>query len=281
METKARALYTYLVENAPEFTEEWYKHQTVKPGSDYSIDAPEHVVNKIKEQNMNYVKLVAKSLDQTYEEMTGSIGAWTKKTAADRAQSRTSIAEVTRNFGVFRRTFWIFIERFTEQTDLNLTLKDILYWEKKLNTALDYVIESFASEFMKIIVARLEAQSSLINELSSPVIQLTDEIGLLPIIGDIDTARAKSILESSLQRSIDLRINVLVLDLSGVITVDTMVAKEIFQLVESLKLIGVETVISGIRPEVAQTAIQLGVDFSGIRTESSLQKALSKMTVSR
>ncbi|MGD6817890.1 STAS domain-containing protein [Metabacillus sp. 84] len=277
METKAKALYQYLVDTAPEFTEVWYTHQTVKPGSDYSSDAPEQIVEKIKEQNTNYVRLVAKSLDQTEEEMKESIREWTKKTAADRAQSRTSIGEVTRNFGVFRRVFWQFIERFAKETSLPIMIQDLFYWEKKLNTSLDYVIESFTKQFMKIMITRLEAQSSLIKELSAPVIELHDHIGLLPIIGDIDTARAKNILESALEQSIDLRITVLILDLSGVVTVDTMVAKEIFQLVEALRLIGVETVISGIRPEVAQTAIQLGIDFSGIKTESTLQKAVRKM----
>ncbi|AZB41599.1 STAS domain-containing protein [Bacillus sp. FJAT-42376] len=277
METKAKALYQYLVETAPQFTEEWYNHQSIKPGSDYSLDAPPQVSQKIKDQNTNYVRLVAKSLDQSEEDMKKGIAAWTKRTAADRAQSRTSISEVTRNFGVFRRVFWQFVERFASQTDLPITIQDLFYWERKLNSALDYVIESFTSEFMKIMITRLEAQSSLIMELSAPVIELTKDIGLLPIIGDIDTARAKNIMESSLQQSIELGINYLILDLSGVVTVDTMVAKEIFQLVEALKLIGVETIICGIRPEVAQTAIQLGVDFSGIKTESTLQKAVRKL----
>ncbi|WP_338779913.1 STAS domain-containing protein [Metabacillus sp. FJAT-52054] len=277
METKAKALYQFIVEKAPQFTEEWFTHQSVKTGSDYSLDAPPQISEKIREQNSNYVRLVAKSLDQSNEEMKETIGAWTKKTAADRAQSRTSIAEVTRNFGIFRRIFWQFIERFTSETNLPITIQDLFYWEKKLNTALDYVIESFTKEFMKIMIMRLEAQSSLIKELSAPVIELTDYIGLLPIIGDIDTARAKNIMESSLQQSIDSGISILILDLSGVVTVDTMVAKEIFQLAEALRLIGVETVICGIRPEVAQTAIQLGIDFSGMKMESSLQKAVRKM----
>lgn len=279
METKAKALYDYLIANNERFTEDWLSKQRVIKGSDYSADAPSHVKQKIKSQNAKYVQLVAKTLFQTEEEMKESIANWTKQTGADRAQSNTSLNEVAWNMSLFRRVYWDYVRQFARQSDLNITAEDIFLWEEKLNPALDYVLESFIQAYMEILMNRLHSQSLLIRELSAPVITLTSKIGLLPIIGDIDTTRAKSILESTLQQSVQFQITTLILDFSGVVIVDTMVAQQIFHLIETLKLVGVETILCGIRPEVAQTAIQLGIDFTGVRTQSSLKKVIQGLAL--
>ncbi|BBP89712.1 hypothetical protein BsIDN1_33300 [Bacillus safensis] len=101
----------------------------------------------------------------------------------------------------------------------------------------------------------------------------------MPLVGDIDTARAKIILENTLNQCSQKGVQQhLCIDLSGVVMIDTMVAHQIFDLVTSLRLIGVETTISGIRPEIAQTAVQLGLPFNEFRTASSLAHALDRMT---
>ncbi|WP_396126104.1 STAS domain-containing protein [Cytobacillus firmus] len=157
--------------------------------------------------------------------------------------------------------------------------QEIYFIGRKLviDYTLDYVMETFTENFMDILLSRLSAQSLLIKELSTPVIPLSSEVGLLPLIGDIDTERAKFIMESTLQQSVKLGITHLIIDLSGVIMVDTMVAHQIFQVISSLKLIGVQSTLLGIRPEVAQTAIQLGIDFKDITTENSLEKVFRKL----
>lgn len=277
MKSKAEALYQFLVDHAGDFTDEWFRRQKVNTGSDYSADASPDVIKRVKEQNSNYVRLVAKSLFQTEDEMRLAISSWTSLTAADRIKSKTQLTEVAWNSGVFRRVFWEFIEKFVKQTDLDVTIDDVFLWEKKLNYTLDYVLETFIIAFMEILMNRLSSQASLIRELSAPVITLTKSIGLLPLIGDIDTTRAKKLMESTLKQCIDARINTLVLDLSGVVMVDTMVAYQLFKLLDALKLLGIHSVMTGIRPEVAQTAVQLGLDFSGVMTGGNLQNVLKKL----
>ncbi|MBT2703383.1 STAS domain-containing protein [Chryseobacterium sp. ISL-80] len=234
-------------------------------------------MNRVKEQNSNYVRLVAKSLYQTEEEMKETISAWTSQTASDRIKSKTDLTEVAWNSGVFRRVYWEYVQKFVSETDLEITLDDVFTWEKKLNYTLDYVFETFIIVFMEILMNRLASQATLIKELSAPVITLTKEVGLLPLIGEIDTTRAKGLMESTLSQSIDAKIKSLILDLSGVVMVDTMVAHEIFKLMDALKLIGVRTIVTGIRPEVAQTAVQLGINFSDITTEGNLQNVIRKI----
>jgi len=275
MDTHSSDLYKYLVDHALDFTEDWLKFQNLKSGSHYSPDSPTEVLNKIKEQNSNYVKIIAKCLLLSQEESKEVIYNWTRETAAHRSKSNTSLDEVVRNSGVFRRVYWTYVEKFVEDSNVNIQLKEVFEWERKINFALDYVLETFTSTFLNILMNRLQAQSTLIKELSTPVISLTSEVGLLPIIGDIDTTRARTILESTLQQSADAHLSMLIIDLSGVVLVDTMVAQQIFHLIDALNLLGVKSVITGIRPEVAQTAIHLGLDFSNIHTENSLERIIA------
>lgn len=277
MDKKAEALYQFLVERAADFTEDWMRRQKVKTGSDYSADAPVEVMKRVKEQNSNYVRLVAKSLLQTEAEMKETISSWTSQTAADRIKSQTQLTEVAWNSGVFRRVYWEYIQKFVKVTDLDITLDDIFLWEKKVNYTLDYVFETFIIVYMEILMNRLSSQATLIRELSAPVITLTSSVGLLPLIGDIDTARAKGLMESTLAQSVQAGVHTLVLDMSGVVMVDTMVAHQIFKMVDALKLVGVKTVVTGIRPEVAQTAVQLGLDFSGIATGGNLHNVIKSL----
>lgn len=277
MNEKNQALYDYLIEHAEETTRDWAGYREIKVGSDYSADAPREVANKVIEQNTGYVKVLAKSLLQTKDEMRESIANWTKKTAEDRVQSNTTLNEVAKNLGIFREVFWKHIKAFINQTNFAITVDDILKWERIINYALDYVFETFTAVFMEILFNRLKSQSNLIMELSSPIIPLSDDIGLLPLIGDIDTTRAKWILESTLEQSVTLKINQLIIDLSGVAAIDQMVAFKLLQVVQSLKLIGVQTTFIGIRPQVAQAAVTLGFSLENVHAENSLIKVLTKL----
>ncbi|BCB02252.1 STAS domain-containing protein [Bacillus sp. KH172YL63] len=277
MHTHSSQLHDYLVRHASHITEDWLGCQKIKPGSDYSIDSPQEVLDKIKEQNGHYVKVMAKCLLVSTEEAKILISDWTKETASDRSKSNTTLDEVVHNSGIFRRIYWTYIEKFVNESGLDIQLKDVFEWERKLNFALDYILETFTSTFLSILMTRLQAQSALIKELSAPVISLTSRVGLLPIIGDIDTDRARTIVDSTLKQSADAQLSLLVIDLSGVILIDTMVAQQIFHLIDASNLLGVNTILTGIRPEVAQTAVHLGLDFSSIHTENSLERIIGRV----
>ncbi|MDP4170851.1 MAG: STAS domain-containing protein [Bacillota bacterium] len=277
MNEKTLALYNYFIENATDVTKDWAAYQEIKSGSDYSSDAPPKVAKKVATQNTGYVKVVAQSLLQTDSEMRESIIAWTTQTASDRVKSSTTLSEVAKNLGIFRKVYWQHIKKFIRETELDVTVEDVLSWEETINYTLDYVLESFTSVFLEILLDRLKAQSNLIMELSSPIIPLSENIGLLPLIGDIDTARAKWILESTLEQSVNLRIHHLIMDLSGVAAIDMMVAHKLLQVIQSLKLVGVKTTLLGIRPEVAQSAINLGIDLKDVKAENSLKKILKNL----
>jgi ribose transport system substrate-binding protein len=118
------------------------------------------------------------------------------------------------------------------------------------------------------------AQQRLIRELSTPVIPITDTTLVLPLIGTIDSTRAQQILEKMLTAIALHHAQILIVDITGVAVVDTSVAHHLLQAAQAARLLGATVLLVGITPEVAQTIVQLGVDFSGIITHSTLQSGL-------
>lgn len=130
----------------------------------------------------------------------------------------------------------------------------------------DTAVQMVSTSYMEKYISNLRTAEEEIDELSVPVVLLGDGIGILPMIGDIDTKRAQILMDNALKSSVDLGLSNLILDLSGVPIIDTMVAQKIYQVIQALELIGVETKISGLRPELALTMTSIGVEFSGIKT---------------
>lgn len=117
-------------------------------------------------------------------------------------------------------------------------------------------------------------QTDEITEISTPVIRVWDGILALPIIGTLDSARTQVVMESLLQEIVDRRASIAILDISGVPAVDSLIAQHLIKTVSATRLMGAECIISGIRPEIAQTIVHLGIDLSNIITKSSLASAL-------
>jgi ribose transport system substrate-binding protein len=120
----------------------------------------------------------------------------------------------------------------------------------------------------------IAAQQQIIQELSSPIIPISDKILVLPLVGSIDTARANRILESMLDAITTRQAEVLIIDITGVPVVDTAVAHHLVQATRAVQLLGARAILVGITPEVAQIVVQLGIDLSTVETKSSLQLGL-------
>jgi rsbT co-antagonist protein RsbR len=122
------------------------------------------------------------------------------------------------------------------------------------------------------VIAR---QQEDLLELSTPVVKLWDGILALPMIGTLDSARTQVVMESLLQRIVETGSEVAIIDITGVPTVDTLVAQHLLKTVAAIRLMGAECIISGIRPQIAQTIVHLGVELRGVTTKASLADALA------
>jgi rsbT co-antagonist protein RsbR len=117
-------------------------------------------------------------------------------------------------------------------------------------------------------------QTNEITEISTPVIRIWDGILALPIIGTLDSARTQVVMENLLQEIVNTGSSIAILDISGVPAVDSLVAQHLIKTVSATRLMGAECIISGIRPEIAQTVVHLGIDLSTVVTKSTLASAL-------
>jgi len=121
------------------------------------------------------------------------------------------------------------------------------------------------------VIAR---QQEELLELSTPVVKLWDGILALPLIGTLDSARTQVIMESLLQQIVESEANIAIIDITGVPTVDILVAQHLLKTVAAARLMGADCIISGIRPQIAQTIVQLGVELNEVTTKASMAAAL-------
>ena len=121
------------------------------------------------------------------------------------------------------------------------------------------------------VIAR---QQQELLELSTPVVNLWKDILALPLIGTLDSARTQVVMESLLQQIVNSGAAVAIIDITGVPTVDTLVAQHLIKTVTATRLMGADCIISGIRPQIAQTIVALGIEFGDIATKASLADAL-------
>ncbi|MFP7155575.1 STAS domain-containing protein [Priestia aryabhattai] len=142
------------------------------------------------------------------------------------------------------------------------------------NSIVDNAIQFVSKSYVKDYTEKINYAQYAIDELSVPVVRMTEEIGILPLVGDLDTKRAQYLMESALEKGSQYKLKWLIIDLSAVPIIDTMVADQLFKVIAGLELIGIEVVISGIRPEIAQTMVSLGIKIEEVRSFSSLHQAL-------
>ena len=152
---------------------------------------------------------------------------------------------------------------------------DLIAQSWAVNVLLDklglFTFESFQKKREEII-ARQQVE---MLELSTPVVQLWDGVLALPLIGTLDSGRTQTVMESLLQSIQATRSRMAIIDITGVPAVDTLVAQHLLKTVAATRLMGASCVVSGVRPQIAQTMVHLGVSLEGVTTKATLADALA------
>jgi rsbT co-antagonist protein RsbR len=154
--------------------------------------------------------------------------------------------------------------------DLESLFNEVLELNNLIDNLSLLTFESFIKGREEVIIR----QTNEIEEISTPVIRVWEGIVALPIIGTLDSARTQVVMENLLNEIVQTGSSIAILDISGVPAVDSLVAQHLIKTVSATRLMGAECIISGIRPEIAQTIVHLGIDLSDIYTKASLASAL-------
>lgn len=191
--------------------------------------------------------------------------------------SSISISRAKQGFSPRETGIYVFSLKEALLLTLSEEIKDTesLYKQSML---VNKFMDSFGiTTFETFIKGREEVilrQTDEITEISTPVIRVWDGILALPIIGTLDSSRTQVVMENLLQEIVETGSSIAILDISGVPAVDSLVAQHLIKTVAATRLMGGECIISGIRPEIAQTVVHLGIDLSQIITKSTLASAL-------
>lgn len=131
------------------------------------------------------------------------------------------------------------------------------------------------SQYSQEQAALIRAQESLLAELSTPLLRISERVVVMPLIGSLDSARASLVVESLLRAVDDQRVEVAIMDITGVPIVDTQIANLLLQCARAVRLLGASMVLTGIRPDVAQTMVALGIDLEGVVTRADLMGGIA------
>ena len=228
--------------------------------------------SELKSQATQFVKALSGAVEGgTTEDINGKAFDTTRELLDDISRSRA-----VRGFTPSETAMFIFSFKKPFIASMQKEAKDqqtLLTETWRLNEMMDklglYTMEVFAKSREEVI---LRQQQDML-ELSTPVVRLWEGVLALPLIGTLDSARTQVVMESLLRKIVETNSQVAIIDITGVPTVDTLVAQHLIKTVTAARLMGADCIISGIRPQIAQTIVHLGVNLSDITTKSSMADA--------
>ncbi|WP_341357891.1 STAS domain-containing protein [Rossellomorea sp. y25] len=270
-----RELHTFLLSKARQLTEDWYNSLDKNTTSGVYTSSDPKVIETLKKQNFEFHGILCSVFAEDKETFNQRIDEWVLTIAEDKEHLETPNHYILKEFMRVRHQYLEFLKEYAETHMEENIFEQFSRWNQVIIEAFDRAMLRFVELQTKVVEEQIQSQQEVINELSSPVISLNGHTALLPLVGNIDPSRAELILENALEQCVNKEVSQLFIDLSGVVLIDTMVAHQIFQLIDALQLIGVKPILSGLRPEIAQTAVQLGVNFENLTITSTLSQALT------
>ncbi|WP_191562199.1 STAS domain-containing protein [Metabacillus idriensis] len=252
-----------------------------------AVDVVENVLHSIKAEIPEWEKTQAISM---YIDLIGFLGEsiiddkdivpkdlieWSKKNGEREAASEGRISEIAVRYPPTRN---IFIEIMTRiSVEFGLTLEENSFIIKRINSILDISLNETIFAFERLSDKIKEETQREMAELSAPIVPIRDGIAVLPLIGTVDSYRAAYILEKVVPKIAELQTQYLIADFSGIYNIDIEIAYYLYQIENVLSLLGINTIVTGLRPDLAKTVVNGGIDMSSIKTFAHVKQALESI----
>ena len=189
--------------------------------------------------------------------------------ATDAAQGRTA-GDTSRFILALKRPILLALQQ-RAGNDTRALMESVLW----VSAMADAMAQFTATAYQRTREEMIQRQQRELLELSTPVVKLWEGVLAVPMIGTLDSERSQLVMETLLQRIVATGSELAIIDITGVPTVDTLVAQHLIKTVAAIRLMGADCIISGIRPQIAQTIVHLGIDLQGVTTKASLADALA------
>ena len=271
MSNKAKSLPQILASHEADILADWIKEQgTGSPRRAGAIKESE-----IREQSREFLNLVQVAVqDGHFEDIQGArwdgVREMLSNLSRTRGQQGFSPSE-TAAF-VFSLKKPLFSRIRSEANNDPAALADLTWSATELIDKLGLYTTEVVQKAREEVILR---QQRDMLELSTPVVKLWDGVLALPMIGTLDSSRTQIVMETLLQRIVETGSGIAIIDITGVPTVDTLTAQHLLKTVTAARLMGAECIISGIRPQIAQTVVHLGIDLGEITTKATLADAFA------
>ncbi len=244
----------------------------------YQISATTMRVDLIKEsdlreQSRRFLQLFIDLVQQNDDDQNTESWKSVKNLLADLSQSRAAQGfspSETATF-VFSLKQPIFDMLRRGLSDMEELVREMWLTNALLDKLGLYTVEVYLQSRESII----SRQQQELMELSTPVVQLWDNVVALPLIGTLDSERTQVVMENLLEKVVETGASIAIIDITGVPTVDTLVAQHLLKTVAAARLMGADCIISGIRPQIAQTIVHLGINLADIITKATLADAFA------
>jgi rsbT co-antagonist protein RsbR len=266
---KSNSLVAILSGDQNSLRQEWMSEMTA------SVRAGDRMrEGDLRAQCEQFLAVFAKTL-QSFGKDTKSSGwepvrTFLEGVSASRAQQGFSPSETASFVMSLKRPIFKRLQEENKYDAASLTME--LWTTTEVLDALGlYTVESYIKT-REAIIAR---QQEEMLELSTPVVKLWEGILALPLIGTLDSARTQVVMENLLQSIVQSNSKIAIIDITGVLTVDTIVAQHLLKTVAAARLMGADCIISGVRPQIAQTIVHLGINLQDITTKASLADAFA------
>jgi rsbT co-antagonist protein RsbR len=254
--------------------EDWVKRQLSSEGMRQDLISE----NELRTQSGDFLEKFVAAARDGGDDTKGAAWAPVRELLSDLSRSRSRLG-----FSPVETALFVFSLKEPLFSKLREEIKDALHLldaTLSAGTLLDQLGLHTTEVYQQAREEVIRRQQEELLELSTPVVKMWEGIVALPLIGTLDSARTSVVMESLLERIVATGSEIAIIDITGVPTVDTLVAQHLLKTVAAARLMGADCIISGIRPQIAQTMVHLQIDLSAVTTKATMADAL-KTALSR
>ncbi|MGB3259566.1 RsbT co-antagonist protein RsbRA [Paenisporosarcina sp.] len=255
---------TFIQDNLDEILVRWQEMMKDDSDEKFFQIMSQDVINKTSRE---FAELMISNLFEGENNYENRLNEFTSKVV----RFGWSISFVMKAINHFAQVVYDMLEHNQTITEQNMK-EYVMVFAEWINPMRDGIVETYAKTWERTV----QLQKIALQELSASLIPVFDKISVMPLVGTIDTERAKLIMENLLDGVVKHRAEVVLLDITGVPVVDTMVAHHIIQAADAVRLVGAKCMLVGIRPEIAQTIVTLGINLKDFTTTSTLQRGVEQ-----
>lgn len=200
---------------------------------------------------------------------------WGEMVGTRSVEHNGDLGNTIKGVSIYKNFIWSYL--LEEGKKLQIKQEDFLEVIMEIDHIFNMMVHGFSTAFTENAEKLLQESRELYLKISVPIVPISPKVAILPLIGEINELRSETLIVDSLDTCVKRRIETLVIDLSGVQEVDLIGIEVMFKLIRSLNLLGVKPVITGMKGEISQTFINLGIRLEGISIYSSLEQALTEL----